>query len=76
MSGNATGTWKEATHFGATRVSFRLLRKLVNVSASPTLELTLIEPSPSTEYGPLYVAQCVPGLWQTMLRLQFRRVKL
>jgi hypothetical protein len=53
------------------RVFFRLLRKLVNVSASPTPELTLIEPYHSTEHGQLYVAHWIPRHWQTRPRLHF-----
>jgi hypothetical protein len=43
-------------------VFFRLLRKLVNVGASPNPELTLIEPSHSTEYGQFYVVHCVANI--------------
>jgi hypothetical protein len=48
------------THFGAIEGVLPIATKFVNVSASPTLELTLIEPYHSMEYGQLYVAHCVP----------------
>src|ERR1700675_1029455 len=57
------------------RVSFRLLGKLANVSASPTPELTLSEPYHFTGNGQLYVTHCVPKHSQTRPRLQFRSVK-
>jgi hypothetical protein len=54
---------------------FRWLRKFANINASPTLEVHVIEPYHSTEYGQLYVAHCGSRHWPTMLRLQFLRAK-